>query len=326
MFTGMLFAQPAERTIIYVGGNATPDEGDQVMLDTLATWVETVKYYLSTEFNAASADTLYTDVDGVIISESINSIHVPNFALRDNYPVPCIAMEGVFDVSSTTTKWPLLLDDGGIWGYGTPADEDIQWRIVDVDNYITSVFEEEDFIYFAETPSRGIPYIHGIDPNHVILATAARSDPGDVEGFDQDEAIACAYIEDPEIVYMNVSNLYFPEATDEFWGIMKRSVQFLLDFVPVGVDRVLAENNADLNVFPNPASDNATIRFNIEGGQGITVNLISVMGGLVGTIHEGISTSGENSIQLNTGNYAPGLYFIELNVNNEVAYKKIVLN
>lgn len=321
------YAQPADKTVIVVGDLAgTALAEDQVLIDSVSNWVENVIYYGSAAFNAASADTLYTDIDGVIISESINSVHVGNFGLRDEYPVPCILMEGTMtgDPETETTKWPLLMEGGGIWGYGTPEDEDIQWRIVNNEHHITKEYDVDDLIYYGETAGRGVPYIHDIDPEHIILATAARSDGGDVEDFVQDDAIAVAYIIDPEILYLNVAYTYLAEGTPEFYGILKRGAQFLFDFVPVGMRTVFA-NETNLSIFPNPATSIANIRFSIETGRDVSVNLISVTGGFVGNIYQGASQSGQNSINLNTDNYLPGLYFIELKMDNKLAYKKFVL-
>ena len=324
IITIVSFAQPADKTIIVVGGSGEPEPEDQVLIDSLASWIENVVYYSAGEFNITIADSLYKDVDGVVISESITSTTIPNFARRDDYPVPCIAMEGVFSGPDDINKWPLLAEDGGIWGYTTPEEVDIQWRIADEEHYITDGYEIDDVIYYAETAVRGVPYIHHIVPDHIILATAFRTDGGGVDGYNQDEAIACAWIEYPAIIYMNVAYTYYAEGTVEWYAILKRSAQFLFGFTPVGVDQLLSPSTK-LSVYPNPSAGNARISFNMEAGEKVLVNLISITGGLVGNIYNGISYKGENIISLDTDKFSPGLYFIELNVDDKLAYTKFVI-
>jgi hypothetical protein len=228
--SAMVFAQPDnDIIIIFVGSEASsPTPEDQVAIDSISQWVN-VEYYGAAEFNAATIDDLYstsgTNAAGIIISESIDSKTVPNFGRRDFYPVPAIVMEGVFGTPDNEQKWPLLKADGGIWGYDPPEDVDVQWKIADNSNYITQNYSVGDEFNYADSPSRGVPYIHGIDYEHVILATAARESGGDANPtYVHSEAIALGYIIEPEILYMNVAYTYLPVASNEFYDILHRGV------------------------------------------------------------------------------------------------------
>lgn len=86
-----------------------------------------------------------------------------------------------------------------------------------------------------------------------------------------------------------------------------------------------ATKEVKMSVYPNPVSDNATIRFSLEGRKNISVNVISVTGGLVANVFNGASSIGLNEINLNTSNYAPGVYFVELNADNKVTHSKFVI-
>jgi len=90
------------------------------------------------------------------------------------------------------------------------------------------------------------------------------------------------------------------------------------------VDQLPADE-AGLSVFPNPAGENASIRFSSEGAKNVSVNLYSVSGALIGNLHSGTSAAGENVIRLNTMDYSPGLYFVELQIGNKISYEKLVL-
>lgn len=329
----MVAAQHVDKTIIYVGQYESGEirGADQVAMDSIAQWVDVV-FIDQGIFNDAPADSLYGDgadavgAEGIIISESIGSTGVGNFGLRDNYPVPCITMEGVLtNDPETTDKWPLLLEDGGVWGYGTPEAVDVQWIIADNSHHITQDFDNDQVINYALAADRGVPYLHGIAPSHIILAYAARDDGGaDNPTFVQEEAICLGYIANPEILYMNVAYTYLDQegddaATPEFYQIMHRAVEFVFDAIWVNdIDPQLADR-MDLSVAPNPAIDDLNLSFTLEAGRNITVSLISVTGGLVGNIYEGLSVAGRNEISINLTDYAAGLYFVEVRIDETTA-------
>lgn len=93
---------------------------------------------------------------------------------------------------------------------------------------------------------------------------------------------------------------------------------------PSAVDQLLA-NEINLAVYPNPATSNASVRFSMEAGRNVSVNVFSVTGALVENVYEGISVSGKNVVQLGTSNYTAGIYFVEVNLDSEVAYTKLIV-
>jgi len=334
----MVYTQPVDKTIIYVGQYESNEirEADSIMMDSVANWITNVVFMDAGVFNPAPADSLYGDgadaigAEGVIISESIGSTSVPNFGLRDNYPVPVIIMEGVLtNDPASTEKWPLLLEDGGVWGYASPEAVDVQWKIVDDEHYITDEYNIGDILSYAETPDRGVPYLHGISPSHVILATAAREEGGvDNPTFVQEEAIAIGYIEDPEILFINVAYTYLAVGTTDFYNIMHRSVEFMFDAIPEEpIDAVeeLFTDAIKLAVYPNPAELDATISFYIEAGEIVSVNIYDLTGGLVKNIYKGSSVAGKNVVHADLTNYTSGIYFVELQIGNKIAHTKLVV-
>lgn len=93
---------------------------------------------------------------------------------------------------------------------------------------------------------------------------------------------------------------------------------------PENVEQLLA-NEINLAIYPNPTSAEASVRFSVEAGKYVSVNLFSVTGGLIGNVYEGISIAGKNMVNLNTANYTPGVYFVELQIDNDVVYSKLVV-
>lgn len=336
----LVYAGPAEKTIIfvgqYVGGTTDIRPEDQTAIDSISQWVTDVVFLDQGVFNDAPADSLYGDgaeaigAEGVIISESIGSESVGNFGLRDDYPVPCITMEGVMtNDPESTVKWPLLLEDGGVWGFGSPDDVDVQWKIVEDQHYITEDYTYEQIVDYANAADRGVPYLHGIAPSHLILATAVREEGLGTEDppYVQEEAIALGYIENPAIMFMNVAYTYLADgaATTDLYNVLHRAVEFVFDAYWIDAVNTLLADEIDLSVSPNPATSDFDISFTIEAGKNVSVNLISVTGGLIGTVYEGLSVAGNNIVNINIANFAPGLYIVELHINNNVAYSKLII-
>jgi len=329
-------AQPdVDKTIIFVGQyqSATiqePRPEDQVAMDSISQWVNVV-FMDGGVFNEASASELYgeggTNAKGVIISESIGGGAVANFGLRDNYPVPCIIMEAAqfSGDPASTDRWVLLNEDGGTWGYDPASAEDVQWKIADDMHYITDEYNIGDVINYAPEADRGVPYLHGFFVDHYILATGGRTDGGSANpSYVQDQAAALAILLDPEILFMNVAYTYLAVGSADFYNILHRSVKYMFEAYPVGVDQVLTEE-FDLSVYPNPARDQAVVRFSAEPGKSMSLDLFSISGALAGNLHTGVTVDGENVVSLNTAGYGPGLYFVELQVGNKISYEKLVL-
>lgn len=327
----MVYAQPVEKTIIFVGQyepsttNIRPE--DQVAIDSISQWISNLVFMDQGDFNTATADELYgetgTGAVGVIFSESIGSNGVYNFALRDNYPVPVITMEEAIFSSdlAATDKWPLLIEGGGIWGFDPPEAVDVQWKIAEDMHYVTEEHSIGDVVTTATAANRGVPYLHGLDPYHIILATGARADGGD---YIQAEAIALGYVEYPEILIMNVPYTHLSIGTPEFYALLHRSVKFMFEAYPVGIDQVLTKEFG-LSVYPNPATRNTVISFSAEAGKNVSIDLYSLTGALVGNVYTGMTVAGENVVNLNTERYGSGLYLIELQIENKVSHAKFIL-
>lgn len=329
-------AQPdVDKTVIFVGQYQSttilePRPEDQVAIDSISQWVNVV-FMDGGVFNEASADELYgegeTNAKGVIISESIGGGAVANFGLRDNYPVPCIIMEAAqfSGDPASTDRWVLLNEDGGTWGYDPASDGDVQWKIADDMHYITDEYSIGDVINYAPAPDRGVPYLHGFFVDHYILATGGRTDGGAANpSYVQDQAAALAILLDPEILFMNVAYTYLAVGSVDFYNILHRSVKYMFDAHPVGIDQVLTEE-FNLSVYPNPARDHTVINFSADAAKDVSLNLYSISGALTGNLHTGITAGGENEVRLNMMDYSPGLYFVELQIENKISYAKLVL-
>ena len=92
----------------------------------------------------------------------------------------------------------------------------------------------------------------------------------------------------------------------------------------------IEENNiSNVNIYPNPASDIANIKFNlIENANNITVEVFDLLGNKVN--HENAvnfnATIGENILEAPTANLANGQYFVRISSgNNNIVTQKFTI-
>ncbi|MEZ4938286.1 MAG: T9SS type A sorting domain-containing protein [Crocinitomicaceae bacterium] len=90
-----------------------------------------------------------------------------------------------------------------------------------------------------------------------------------------------------------------------------------------GLNEEVAED-IKLEIFPNPANDNLTIRFNALTGNSSQIKMMDLSGKTVRVISNGF-TSGLNTIKLNVSDITEGIYMLEFTVDSKVTTKKVVI-
>lgn len=98
--------------------------------------------------------------------------------------------------------------------------------------------------------------------------------------------------------------------------------------VVVAEDALNSVNSADLanamNVYPNPNNGQFTLEVNATLGANTTVNVVNAIGTVVKTIDANeLVSNGKVSIDMN--NATPGVYFVQIVDNGQVATKKVVI-
>lgn len=83
----------------------------------------------------------------------------------------------------------------------------------------------------------------------------------------------------------------------------------------LGIENSEVENESQVNIFPNPASDNITIETSLK------YTSLSVYNSIGKEIYnENFSTE-----TINTGDYSSGIYFIKIAVENDIIVKKFII-
>jgi hypothetical protein len=92
-----------------------------------------------------------------------------------------------------------------------------------------------------------------------------------------------------------------------------------------GVEQLNVLTNS-FNIYPNPATQNTNIAFNLIENNKVSVTVIDMLGNVVSVIaHENEFNKGNNTLSLNTANLANGIYYISLEVNGVKETKKLIV-
>lgn len=79
----------------------------------------------------------------------------------------------------------------------------------------------------------------------------------------------------------------------------------------------------DMNIYPNPASDKLNIDFYLPQQNNVTVRLVDLVGKTMLKQQVGQLNAGPRSIKLNTSEFTPGIYLLEIKIGNDISTKKI---
>ncbi len=96
------------------------------------------------------------------------------------------------------------------------------------------------------------------------------------------------------------------------------------------VGTVLAIDNPEgisggISVYPNPATDMASVKFNLNNTSNVNIKVYNAMGQLVETLDNSGLVSGTNDIKMNTQSYAKGMYTVQIDGEGFTASEKFIV-
>ncbi|MBN2214303.1 MAG: T9SS type A sorting domain-containing protein [Bacteroidales bacterium] len=327
----------AQRNLLFIGREGTPDgfAMDRDCYDSLASWGYTLTYIDNSAYSAATAD-VYTGQDGVFMSETVNSGDMNNFAVRDNYPLPIINLEGY---TPRDTRWNWLTDNSTQFhqaATGGGTEDDLFIVIKDNSHYITQIYGLEDEVRWSDVTGTDIAATRAVsikEANVTYSAKLAKNRAiANEEDFwtmitvDKSETI-------PNKIFiwgmvgtgLNGESLTEHKGTQDFFTIIKRACEWAFDLMPNYVDDHRL-NAYRLIAFPNPASEKATIRFNAPFAAKATVTLHNITGQQLEVLADKSVVEGNNFVFLDVTNYSPGVYLIRLIIEEKEQYTKLIIN
>jgi len=86
----------------------------------------------------------------------------------------------------------------------------------------------------------------------------------------------------------------------------------------VSKDAGVAEisNGVPFKMYPNPANNNTTLAFNLSQNQNVNVQVYNILGEAVYTANEGMLSSGQHSLLINSTSLKNGIYLVRLITDN----------
>lgn len=118
---------------------------------------------------------------------------------------------------------------------------------------------------------------------------------------------------------------YFYAADDDAWYLQPQTPIVRLSFDPaynIGLDEL--SSLTGLNVFPNPASDEVNVSFNINDASDVTVEVLDLTGKVMETVVNAANVTGVQNAAINIAGYAAGMYVINVTTNEGSIQRKFV--
>ncbi len=94
--------------------------------------------------------------------------------------------------------------------------------------------------------------------------------------------------------------------------------------ITIDINEVLLAD--DISIYPNPVMNTANIEFNLYSDSDVSIAVFDILGKNVMNLFEGEMMSGSNNVQMNVGELNEGIYFVKLQMSNQVITKKIMIN
>ncbi len=92
--------------------------------------------------------------------------------------------------------------------------------------------------------------------------------------------------------------------------------------LPAAVEQVNAASE-NLEIFPNPATTDATIEFNMSAASDVHVTITDQLGRTVANVAQGNLASGKHAYNVNTAAFAAGVYYVTVRTEGNVTTKQL---
>ncbi len=303
---------------------------DVDLKDSLKTWGYEVDSMSNADF--ASLAPTWSLYDGCFIHETANSSDIVPFATRDEYPVPLVSTEGY---GPRADRWGWLDDNTTEFYNNTTGSEDEQHIIIkDNSHYITQIFNIGDDVKWSDysgtrqdewqvgaIKEAKVDYAAKLAVNKATQNQTGFWNLVTVEPPELDNKVAFWSISEVGLNDFDRGQEHW--GTPEFFTIIHRMCDWAYDNMPSSVQNLRSESFA-LAAFPNPATDQLTIRFTAQRPGTAVATLYSMTGQRIAVFNRN-AVSGRNAIELYASDYAPGVYHIGVEMDGRTEYLKVVI-
>ncbi len=85
------------------------------------------------------------------------------------------------------------------------------------------------------------------------------------------------------------------------------------------------KSGVDFSIYPNPATDNMQVNFNLNEAKNVNISIYNTLGALVFSNNKGQLSSGNHAIDINVSSLAKGVYYMKLQAGENNISKKLVI-
>ena len=109
------------------------------------------------------------------------------------------------------------------------------------------------------------------------------------------------------------------------FGSFSNAPRIRLDFDPTVSIQDEEFNESNLVLYPNPASENANLEFELSNKSEVRIDVVDITGKQVYSENMNTLNSGNQKVQINTSNFNEGVYFVTLSSEGTKTTKKLVV-
>ncbi len=113
---------------------------------------------------------------------------------------------------------------------------------------------------------------------------------------------------------------------DQTWYYTTATPMVQMNLDPASNTIGLEENSQVYGaiVFPNPATDEVSVRYTLGNASDVTVEIVDITGKEIARFEEGTQTAGVHQLDVNTSTFAEGVYYVTIASGDASTTKKIV--
>jgi hypothetical protein len=123
---------------------------------------------------------------------------------------------------------------------------------------------------------------------------------------------------------LKTSQAWMSVQGSQTWGTFDEIPVVRMNFDPAMSVAKNTEAVSGVSIFPNPATEAATIQFNLKEASNVTINVVDVTGKTVQTIVKK-AVAGTNNVEVNAETLATGVYTVVINANDSKVTQKLTV-
>jgi hypothetical protein len=307
-----------EPRVLFVGDNTEPNGGasDLLLIDSLEAWGYKVTYFQDDDYRAIPPN--HAEYNLMFFSESMSS-QVSETFVNAGYPLPMLLMEPYAVLSSSNRLG--IGDEAGPDEASRPDFTNTKTKVVNTDHPITEgIWDPNEEVTMMTEPI--IQMYTKIKPEYDPVYLGEIEGHADLHSW---VAIEPSGVLNHRVVLMTWFDGSAEAGTNDYWLMLQRSILWVLDDLGGPPVFTNAELDNGITIYPNPTQFDLSVEITLESEGQVQLSLKNLNGQLVTYKDVGFRPAGKNRIQMNLPGLKPGVYFLGVDGDGEIRYKRLVI-